>query len=57
MLKASNPKPARTILVVDDHARFRRTVRDFLPDDAEVIECGDGAEAVRAYETIAPTGH
>lgn len=52
----STPHPitGRTILVVDDHARFRRTVRDFLPDDAKVIECGDGLQAVRAYEANRP---
>ncbi len=40
---------------MDDHAGFRRTVRDFLPHDAgEVIECSDGAEAVEAYATHQP---
>ena len=44
----------RTILVVDDHAGFRRTVRDFLPEGAEVVECGDGADALQAYENHHP---
>lgn len=46
--------PARTILVADDHAGFRRTLRDFLPADAGVVECSDGGEAVLAYETHHP---
>lgn len=45
---------ARTILVADDHAGFRRTLRDFLPADAGVVECNDGGEAVLAYETHHP---
>ena len=55
MLNASHPLPAtQTFLVVDDHAGFRRTVRDFLPGNAEVIECGDGGAAVQAYEDHRP---
>ena len=55
MLNASHPIPGtQTFLLVDDHAGFRRTVRDFLPGDAEVVECGDGGAAVRAYEDHRP---
>ena len=55
MLNASHPLPAtQTFLLVDDHAGFRRTVRDFLPGDAEVVECGDGCDALRAYENHHP---
>ena len=36
-------------LVVDDHAAFRQTVKDFLPGkQVEVFECDGGAEAVVA---------
>jgi two-component system response regulator DesR len=52
--KASPEKTSRTFLLVDDHAGFRRTVRDFLPADAEVVECGDGGEAVRAHANHRP---
>jgi DNA-binding NarL/FixJ family response regulator len=42
-------------LLVDDHAGFRHTVRDFLPGDrVEVIECGNGAEAVAGYARYQP---
>ena len=55
MLNASHPIPAtQTFLLVDDHAGFRRTVRDFLPGDAEVVECGDGCDALKAYEDHHP---
>ena len=41
-------------LVVDDHAAFRQTVKDFLPGkQVEVIECDDGAEVV-AYDKHKP---
>ena len=44
-----------TYLLVDDHAAFRRTVRDFLPGNpVEVVECSDGAEAVEAYTSHQP---
>jgi CheY-like chemotaxis protein len=40
----------RKYLLVDDHAAFRQTVRDFLPGHpTEVVECGDGREALAAY--------
>ncbi|MCI0535550.1 MAG: response regulator transcription factor [Verrucomicrobiales bacterium] len=43
-------------LLVDDHAGFRLTVRDFLPGGGpvHVIECGDGIEALAAYEREQP---
>lgn len=41
--------------MVDDHAGFRKTVRDFLPREVvEVVECADGAEAVAAYAANQP---
>jgi len=40
---------------VDDHAGFRKTVRDFLPREVgEVVECADGAEALAAYAANLP---
>jgi DNA-binding NarL/FixJ family response regulator/N-acetylneuraminic acid mutarotase len=42
-------------LLVDDHAAFRQTVRDFLPAaNIEVTECGDGFEALRAFAAHKP---
>jgi CheY-like chemotaxis protein len=42
-------------LVVDDHAGFRKVVRDFLPREVvEVMECADGSEAVAAYAANQP---
>jgi len=42
-------------MLVDDHAAFRRTVRDFLPGNrVEVIECADGVEAVAVYANFQP---
>ena len=38
------------ILVVDDEARLRKLVRDFLVrKNYEVIEAGDGAEAIDIF--------
>ena len=40
---------------MDDHAGFRKTVRDFLPREVvEVVECADGAEALAAYAANQP---
>ena len=48
--KPAPEKASRTFLLVDDHAGFRRTVRDFLPaDTGAVFECADGIDAVRAH--------
>ena len=49
------------ILVVDDESRMRKLVRDFLvKKDFEVLEAGDGAEAVDMvagkYETESSGG-
>jgi len=42
-------------LVVDDHAAFRQTVKDFLPGNpVQVIECDDGVEAVAIYPELQP---
>jgi len=42
-------------LLVDDHAAFRKTVRDFLPREVvEVVECADGVEALAAYAANEP---
>lgn len=47
---ASKVGDPQKFLLVDDHAAFRQTVRDFIPGNrVEVIECGSGAEAVDAY--------
>lgn len=43
------------VLIVDDSARVRRLVADFVASVAvEVIECSDGAEALAAYESHQP---
>jgi DNA-binding NarL/FixJ family response regulator len=43
----------RKLLIVDDHAAFRRTLRAFLPP-GEVIECADGRDALACYEAERP---
>ncbi len=47
----------RTVLIVDDHAGFRRTVRRSLELDGwEVVgEAADGATALEAAERLEPT--
>lgn len=45
------------ILLVDDHAEFRRVVREFLnhiPHITVVGEAADGVEALRAVEQLSP---
>ena len=43
------------LLIVDDHAGMRRTVRDLVATaDDDVREAGDGAEAERAFEAQRP---
>ncbi|MGH9382478.1 MAG: response regulator transcription factor [Thermoanaerobaculia bacterium] len=43
------------LLIVDDNARVRRLIADFVaPVAAEVIECTDGTESLRAYQTHRP---
>lgn len=46
----------RTVLVVDDHAKFRELARALLEDDgyAVVGEARDGASALRAARTLRP---
>jgi len=55
-MTSSQTKHARwKCLLVDDHAGFRKTVRDFLPREVgEVVECVDGAEALAAYAANRP---
>ena len=46
-----------TILLVDDHAEFRRVVREFLnrlPNVSVVGEAADGIEALREVERLLP---
>ena len=44
-----------TILIVDDSAPMRRTLKAFVGELAEgVHECGDGREALAAYEQHRP---
>jgi len=43
------------ILIADDNHEMRRMIRDLVADiDSEVVECADGAEAVRAYDQHRP---
>lgn len=43
------------LLIVDDNARVRRLIVDFVAAAAtEVIECADGSESLRAYQTHRP---
>ncbi len=55
MSNVSGKPTRRTYLVVDDHAAFRRTIRDFLPGGERVIvECSDGSQALQAYADLKP---
>jgi CheY-like chemotaxis protein len=46
---------ARSILIADDQPAFRQLLRQMLAGlAAEFIECGDGAEAVAAFERHLP---
>jgi DNA-binding NarL/FixJ family response regulator len=46
---------AMTMLIVDDSARMRATIRSMLAlREDEVVECGDGQEAVRLYRLHRP---
>ena len=46
---------AQTILIVDDSAPMRRTIRSLLGKVAgEMHECSDGDEALAAYERYRP---
>ena len=46
----SSPSPASITLVVDDEARMRKLVKDFLTNKGfSVIEAGDGEEAVDIF--------
>lgn len=43
------------ILIVDDNARIRATIRAVVePLARAVFECGDGAEAIDAYRRLSP---
>lgn len=43
------------LLVVDDNARMRRTIKSVVEDLADAIfECTDGTEAVQSYELNRP---
>jgi CheY-like chemotaxis protein len=43
------------VLIVDDSARVRRLIADFVsPVAADVVECEDGAAALAAYEASEP---
>src|SRR5262245_61783924 len=46
---------ALRILIVDDNALVRRTIRAILEDlPAEIVECADGDEVLPSYESFAP---
>jgi len=48
----SNRSPTK-YLIVDDHAAFRKTIREFLPAGV-VSECADGREALGRYAAERP---
>ena len=48
-------KDALRLLIVDDSARVRRTIREvLLPLDPLVEECADGDEVLERFETFSP---
>ncbi|HEY3138360.1 MAG TPA: response regulator transcription factor [Blastocatellia bacterium] len=42
------------ILIVEDNYAMRHLIRSVLSDMAEVLECGDGADALAFYEQHRP---
>ena len=46
-------RPPTKYLIVDDHAAFRKTIREFLPAGV-VIECADGREVLDCYAAEHP---
>lgn len=42
------------ILIVEDNADMRRTIKDLLGDLGEVYECSNGLEAFSAYSQYCP---
>lgn len=42
------------ILIVEDNPKMRRLLRFFLSDVAEICECSDGDEVIRAYAVWKP---
>jgi DNA-binding NarL/FixJ family response regulator len=42
------------LLIVEDHAPTRESLRQLLGDAGEIYECEDGAEAFSAYERHRP---
>jgi CheY-like chemotaxis protein len=52
---AAEKPPTLKLLIVDDHAPFRRLMRSlFRAQTAQVMECADGGEAVRLYQEHRP---
>ena len=50
------PRPRRSVLIVDDHAGFRRQVRTVLQDEGyDVVgEAPDGETAIRLVADLSP---
>jgi DNA-binding NarL/FixJ family response regulator len=50
------PRPRRTVLIVDDHAGFRRRIRAVLEDEGyDVVgEAPDGEMAIRLARDLSP---
>ena len=53
MNKPDTGRPPTKILIVDDHAAFRKTIREFLPASV-VTECADGREVLDRYAAEQP---
>jgi CheY-like chemotaxis protein len=52
---SSTSAPKLKVLVADDHANFRRAFKSlFRPNEADIVECNDGYEALKAYATHHP---
>jgi DNA-binding NarL/FixJ family response regulator len=52
----NDPHMQRTVLIVDDHASFRRSARRLLEADGFVVvgEAGDGQSALREVRALEP---
>ena len=53
--KLQERKPQMRIMIVDDNRQMRRMIVSLIDDLAEeIIECGDGSEAITAYNEHRP---
>jgi two-component system response regulator (stage 0 sporulation protein F) len=42
------------VLILDDHAGFRRMIREVLPAGTQCLECANGTEGIAAFTQFRP---